>query len=81
MTLREGERRRGYNVGKYQSVRNERFPNRYTADITFERMEQQDFDSNALHLLKVKSLKVVPKIFRMNFQISFNIQFTTISKI
>ena len=62
MTLREGERRRGYNVGKYQSVRNERFPNRYTADITFERIEQQDFDSNALHLLKVKSLKVVPKI-------------------
>ena len=62
MTLREGERRRGYNVGKYQSVRNERFPNRYTADITFERMEQQDFDSNALHLLKVKSLKVVPNI-------------------
>ena len=53
VSLREGERRRGYNVAKYYSVRDERYPDRYKADITFERLQALDMDANAQHTLKV----------------------------
>ena len=54
VTLREGERRRGYNVGRFQSVRDTRHPDRYRADITFEQLQQEDADINALHVLRVR---------------------------
>ena len=53
VSLREGERRRGYSVAKYYSVRDERYPDRYKADITFERLQALDMDANAQHTLKV----------------------------
>ena len=55
VTLREGERRRGYDVSKYYKVRDERFPDRYSADITFQRLQALDVDNNAQHILKVKN--------------------------
>ena len=38
---------------KYYSVRDERYPDRYKADITFERLQALDKDANAQHTLKV----------------------------
>ena len=53
-TLREGERRRGYDASKYRGVRDERYPDRYEAELTFERIQQEDADRNVVHLLRVR---------------------------
>ena len=53
MVVREGERRRDYEAGRLESVRNSRYPDRFRADLAFTRLTEEDTDFRTEHRLKV----------------------------
>ena len=53
MVLREGERRRDYEAGRLETVRSSRYPDRFRAELVFNRLTEEDTDYRTEHMLKV----------------------------